>query len=430
MGAGCWHDSGKPGPLSGPSELALSLRIEASKDILPLDGTAQTVVTVTAQDQTGAPVASLSLTVQIVSGGVLVDIGQLSTRSVVTDASGRAVFAYTAPLATTNPAGSADPGSVVQLLVTPSSGDFANNVGRSVQIRLVPPGTVIPPFGVTPGFQFTPGTPTVFDQVRFSAQECAAGDTTSTDCTRNPNGLGLTYSWDFGDSGTATGQQVAHTYNDPGSYLVRLTLTDAFNRFAETTLSVSVGAGTAPTAGFVFSPDDPNVDDPVFFDASTTTPAPGRTIVSYAWQFGDGDTGTGITATHAYRVADEYSVTLTATDDKGQQGAATSNVIVATGLPVAVITYSPETPNAGQTVHFSAEQSTVTNGRTIVGYRWLFGDGDEATLGPNINHVYTLPDDYVVQLFVTDDFGEIGTTTVDITVGSTATAAVAAFTIS
>ena len=47
---------------------------------------------------------------------------------------------------------------------------------------------------------------------------------------------------------------------------------------------------------------------------------PDGSIVSYAWNFGDGTTGTGIAVTHTYNVAGTYWVTLTVTDNAGARG--------------------------------------------------------------------------------------------------------------
>ena len=426
----CVHDGAEPPPLSGPSELALSIVLSATPDILPLDGAAQSLVSVQARDENGSPIAALNLTVQIVAGAVFQDFGQLSARSVVTSSDGRAAFTYIAPLASTNPAGAEDFGATITIQVTPSSDDFVNNVGRTIVIRLVPPGTVIPPFGATAGFDVTPATPLAFDQTRFSAAYCAAGDTTSTNCVRDPNGLITLFSWDFGDGTTATGQQVAHVYETAATYLVRLTISDGFNRFAEATLTVTVSAAGLPTAAFTVSPAAPSVDDTVFFNASTSVPGTGRTLVSYAWDFGDGATGSGVSTSHVYTVEDTYNVTLTVTDDRGQIGTATQGVAVTDSAPVAAFVYSPLTPSVNQTIYFSASSSVPTNGRTIVEYLWIFGDGSATSDGPNTTHVYTVADEYAVQLFVTDDFGETGTTSQTITVGGTGATATAIFTFS
>ena len=52
------------------------------------------------------------------------------------------------------------------------------------------------------------------------------------------------------------------------------------------------------------------------FDGSGSTAVTG-TIVSYAWDFGDGTTGTGATTTHTYSAPGVYFATLTVTDSNG-----------------------------------------------------------------------------------------------------------------
>ena len=71
-----------------------------------------------------------------------------------------------------------------------------------------------------------------------------------------------------------------------------------------------------PKASFVFSPSSPLVNETITFDASASYD-PDGTVVSYAWDFGDGTTSTGITATHSYATEGSYTVTLQVTDNDG-----------------------------------------------------------------------------------------------------------------
>ena len=73
-----------------------------------------------------------------------------------------------------------------------------------------------------------------------------------------------------------------------------------------------------PVASFsyeILTSDGPSMSVNVDGTASTD---PDGMIVSYAWDFGDGSTGTGARATHFYAVAGAYTISLTITDDYGQ----------------------------------------------------------------------------------------------------------------
>lgn len=335
--AGCLQEGRGPGPLSGPSTLSLSIRLRATPDVLPADGAAQAVVTVAAVGPDGAPAGNLRLAVRIVEDSIPHDVGRLSARFVVTDAAGRAAFSYRAPAPSGGARGEVDRGRVVTLVVAPVGDDFANAVERRVRIRLVPAGAVIPPFDVEPGFEVTPATPAVFDQVRFSAAACRAGESATNTCTRDPAGLIVAYEWDFGDGGRASGQQLAHVYSTAGAYLVRLTVSDSFGRSAEATSTLTVAAGTPPVASFTVSPIPATAGAEVFFDAGTSTAAAGRRIVSHAWSFGDGSAGSGVSTSHVYTTAGTYAVVLDVTDDAGRRGSTTATVEVVDAAPPAAV---------------------------------------------------------------------------------------------
>ena len=70
------------------------------------------------------------------------------------------------------------------------------------------------------------------------------GLTVSVDGSRSsdPEGSLTGYAWDFGDGAAGTGVEAAHTYAEPGSYTVRLTVTDDRAGTATTTQQVTVSA--------------------------------------------------------------------------------------------------------------------------------------------------------------------------------------------
>ena len=311
VAAGCAITDTQPPPLSGPSEMSLSLAISANPDVLSQDGGSQSVITIDARDSNGQPVANTLLRLEIEGG----DFGALSARSVVTNSTGRASFTYTAP-----PASPTDGSSDVRIRVTPSGTDFSAAVPRMVEIRLTPPGT-IHTGAPTPQFTFLPGQAAAFQEVRFngSASTASRGATI------------VQYVWDFGDGtgSTGTGPTASHSYSLPGAYGVRLTVRDS-NGVSATSPSqvIVIGSATPPTAVFVSSPAAPEAGQTTFFNASQSTASTGRSIVSYRWDFGDGTSSTGVSRSHTYLLPGTYVVLLIVTDDVGQTASASASVTV------------------------------------------------------------------------------------------------------
>ncbi|PVX25908.1 MAG: hypothetical protein CW691_03145, partial [Candidatus Bathyarchaeum sp.] len=221
------------------------------------------------------------------------------------------------------------------------------------------------------------------------------------------DGTIVSYSWDLGDGTTATGITASRSYLDTGSYTVTLTVTDDDGATDTAVVRITV-RNQAPVAIFTESDDSVNVGDEISFDATDSYDPDGR-IVKYSWNFGDGTTATGSTASHAYSDNGEYTVTLTVTDDEGATDSETSVITVINMEPIAAFTSTPETANANTEFTFDASDSYDVDG-TIVSYAWSFGDGATAT-GVTVTHAYSEVGTYTVTLTVTDDDGATATAT-------------------
>ncbi|MDQ1597113.1 MAG: hypothetical protein QOI70_537, partial [Microbacteriaceae bacterium] len=151
--------------------------------------------------------------------------------------------------------------------------------------------------------------------------------TASTD----PDGSIAAYDWDFGDgSPHATVVSPSHTYAAAGAYSVTLVVTDDRGSSASVTHTVNVvKPNGAPTASFTASTSSLTVA--VNGSASTDD----GTISGYAWNFGDGSSGAGITASHTYAAAGDYTVSLTVTDNGGLTATASKPVTVSAGSTLA-----------------------------------------------------------------------------------------------
>jgi PKD repeat protein len=132
-------------------------------------------------------------------------------------------------------------------------------------------------------------------------------------------------------NGTSTWwQRPAMSFTDTGvpggqhSYRVRVS--DRFgNSVTSPSVSITIaGSGnTPPVASFTTSVTNRTVS--VNGSASGD---PGGSITGYQWNWGDGQTGTGVTNSHTYAADGTYTITLTVTDNLGAQGSTTRTVAV------------------------------------------------------------------------------------------------------
>ena len=140
------------------------------------------------------------------------------------------------------------------------------------------------------------------------------------------DGTIVSYSWDLGDGNTATGESVTHTYAQAGAYTVTLTVTDNDGNTASDTASVTISAVNEAPVVVVSNPVSGQIGESVTFSAAGSTDD--GQIVSYQWDFGDGNSQNGETVTHSFTQAGDYVVTVTATDNQGAQTSATTSATI------------------------------------------------------------------------------------------------------
>jgi len=159
-----------------------------------------------------------------------------------------------------------------------------------------------------------------------------------------------------------------------------------------------------PVADFVWSPSEPEVDEVVTFDASASLPVGGE-IVSYEWDFGDGNHATGEIVTHAYGSAGTYTVTLNLTDSEGLWDVEQKQIEVKAPPPPLTVSISPLSASilVGESVTFT---STVSGGYTPYSYQWyLNGNPVSGATADTWTFTPTESGIYYIYLKVTDDKG-------------------------
>lgn len=203
------------------------------------------------------------------------------------------------------------------------------------------------------------------------------------------NGQADSWTWDFGDGTTGSGQAVTHTFADPNmSYLVCLTTT---------------GTGpdslpcTAVSCQEVFNYIPSPCENYFWYSADSTGTgyvfegwAMNGQIDSWWWDFGDGTTASGQSVTHTFAASNTaYNVCLT-TSGIGPDGTACTSIScqeVYIYVPSPCESYFWYYPDSTGT-SYVFEGWAMNN--QIDSWNWDFGDGSTAS-GQTVIHSFTDP---------------------------------------
>ncbi len=160
-----------------------------------------------------------------------------------------------------------------------------------------------------------------------------------------------------------------------------------------------------PLADFILTPTTGTAPESISFNAMGSKSPDGQ-ITSYSWNFGDGQTGSGLLIQHTYTKAGTFNVQLKVTDNFGGSATKTKSIVIkANQLPIAKIVSRSETDLGVLKIYFDGSTSTDADG-TISKYDWSFGDNTSAS-GIKVDHTYTKSGTYTVTLKVTDNKGGV-----------------------
>ena len=239
----------------------------------------------------------------------------------------------------------------------------------------------------------------------------------------------LTYAWDFTNDGTrdSTSQNPSFTYQNPGTYTVKLTVTNTLGTDVETKSGyITVTPPVPPTAAFTSNKQAGTAPLTVRF----TDQSAGSTPLTYAWDFtNDGvNESTTQSPSYTYSVAGTYAVRLTATNVAGSDAEIKTGYITVSPAPVApTAAFTSDNPagTAPLTVAFT-DQSTGTAPFT---YAWDFNnDGTRDSTSQNPSFTYQNTGTYTVKLTVTNAVGsDVETKNSYVTVTAVPVAPAAAF---
>jgi PKD repeat protein len=132
------------------------------------------------------------------------------------------------------------------------------------------------------------------------------------------------YSWSLGNGRTSSEQNPTVVYENENTYTVTLTVTDSMGATASDTAQVSV-YGIDELVVNAGGPYNGVVDTPVYFSGSVIG---GVEPYTYSWDLGDGTISDLTNPTHTYESEGTYTVTLTVTDDQGNENSDTATVAV------------------------------------------------------------------------------------------------------
>ncbi len=210
------------------------------------------------------------------------------------------------------------------------------------------------------------------------------------------------WSWNFGGLGSSNDQNPTFTFGEIGIFPITLSVSNDWGCNEVITINNAVEV-TYPYPQFD-SETYSCTDHAVSFNNHSV-----GTLMTYLWDFGDGNTSTQISPTHLYINEGSYTVCLTATDKYGCDSTLCKTDYILIANPVAA--FSADTTDATCPPLFVNFQNSSLYANI---FQWDFGDNGGTSTLFNPPHIYTEPGNFDVTLIAsTNEFCSDTLTLVD-----------------
>jgi gliding motility-associated-like protein len=206
-------------------------------------------------------------------------------------------------------------------------------------------------------------------------------------------GNNLSYTWDFGDGGSATVPNPQHSYAAPGVYTVKLIGRESIGCL-DSLIKTRYITVDNPVADFTVS-DTFTICPPLQVQFSNRS----TYFRSLVWDFGDGNTSTNENPSYSYAIPGTYNISLTVTSPGGCTDVKTGVIKVLSNTSGS-LTYSPLSGCFPVTSNF------IVSANNRVQYLWDFGDGNTLfTSDSTLPYKYEFPGFYVPKVILQDEEG-------------------------
>lgn len=209
------------------------------------------------------------------------------------------------------------------------------------------------------------------------------------------------YTWYFGDGSDSYSQSGTHTYSTAGNFTAYFLVFDTTG--ATKDLEFNVTVNPAVTAKILPSVSAGGAPLDVTFSSSASG---GTAPYSVSWTFGDGQVGSGATASHTYSTKGNYNATVWINDSSGSHAHATAEITVAPAL-TASVTLSNNDTAKGTPVTLTAKTAGGLGAPST--YAWTLNGTTISESSDTFSYVPAGSGSYTFEVTATDNDGQTAT---------------------